>query len=461
MLKNPKRSTLFYISFFIANLFLATFYIDLWRNDNTTSRVLPLAAYLEQGNFQIDKYEHLTGDKSYVAPHYYTDKAPLPIIISLPFAVLLKRLGIIVATNGSYYTPSLYAIGGFICGSVVFALIILITFKMLVKNKRAPSCPAHPVLWATLPFYSSFLFVYSGTFFGHLFAGGLLLASYVFIEKRSYFLSGLFIGLSFLSDYPIALIGLIWGLQIVIQKQWKGAFNFALGVLPSIGFILFYNYYFTGNAFTMLYKFVSQDYAFMKEGYGFALPKPEALWGLLISPYRGVLFYAPILLLFAFLAFKWITKETIHSLKTNYLLLSSILFVLFISSYQMWWGGWCWGPRHLTTITVVWLYAGIKAFHQRKKSIWIAYGLLVIGFIINFLAKSTIAYSAPSDIKFPLLETVMPNLLNGNFNPNNLASLVLGTSPLLASMLFVLLFVVLHAGFSVYYRLIQKESMRG
>jgi hypothetical protein len=127
----------------------------------------------------------------------------------------------------------------------------------------------------------------------------------------------------------------------------------------------------------------------------------------------------------------------------------------------MWWGGWCWGPRHLTTITVLWLYAGIKAFHHHKKSIWIAYGLLVIGFIINFLAKSTIAYSAPSDIKFPLLETVMPNLLSGNFNPNNLASLVLGTSPLLASMLFVLLFVVLHAGFSVYYRLIQKESMRG
>lgn len=461
MLKILKTNTLFYSSFFIAHLFLATFYIDLWRNDNTTSRVLPIAVFLEQGNFEIDKYQQFTGDKSYVAPHYYTDKAPLPALITLPFSVLLKKLNIITPIKESYYTPSLYALGGFVCGSLVLAVIVLITLKMLVKKKMVTLNPIHTVIWATLPFYSSFLFVYSGTFFGHLFAGGLLLASYVFIEKRAYFLSGIFIGLSFLSDYPIALIGLIWGLQIVVQKQWKGAFNFALGVLPSIGFILFYNYYFTGNAFTMLYKFVSQDYAFMKEGYGFALPKPEALWGLLISPYRGVLFYAPILLLFAFLAFKWPTKETIRSLTTNYLFFSSILFVLFISSYQMWWGGWCWGPRHLTTITVLWLFAGIKAFHHRKESIWMAYGLFVIGFIINFLAKSTIVYSAPSDIKFPLLETVMPNLLNDNFNPNNIASLALGASPRLAAILFVLLFVAIQGGFAVYYRFVLKESMRG
>lgn len=461
MLKILKTNTLFYSSFFIAHLFLATFYIDLWRNDNTTSRVLPIAVFLEQGNFEIDKYQQFTGDKSYVAPHYYSDKAPLPAAITLPFAVLLKKLNIITPIEESYYTPSLYALGGVVCGSLVLAVILLITFRMLVKKKIIAINPIHTVVWATLPFYSSFLFVYSGTFFGHLFAGGLLLASFLFIEKRAYFLSGLFIGLGFLSDYPIALIGLIWGLQIVVQKQWKGAFDFALGMLPSIGFILLYNYYFTGNAITMLYKFVSQDYAFMKEGYGFALPKPEALWGLLISPYRGVLFYSPILLLFAILAIKWPNLVTIRSLKTNYLLLSSILFVLFISSYQMWWGGWCWGPRHLTTITVLWLYVGIRAFHQRKEYIWIAYGLLAIGFIINFLAKSTIVYSAPSDIKFPLLETVIKNLLNGNFNPNNLASLFFGISPNKAALLFVLLLVAIQAGFVVYYRSIQRESMRG
>ena len=90
-----------------------------------------------------------------------------------------------------------------------------------------------------------------------------------------------------------------------------------------------------------------------------------------------------------------------------------------------------------------------------------AYGLFVIGFIINFLAKSTIVYSAPSDIKFPLLETVMPNLLNDNFNPNNIASLALGASPRLAAILFVLLFVAIQGGFAVYYRFVLKESMRG
>lgn len=452
---------LFYLSFFLANLFLASFYIDLWRNDNTTSRVLPLAAYLDQGNFQIDNYQQLTGDKSYVAPHYYTDKAPLPMFVALPFAVLLKAAGVLSPSDGSYYTPSLYALGGFLCGSLVFAFIVFLSLKMLIQNNGPNARPKHPVVWAMLPFYASFIFIYSGTFFGHLFAGGLLLISYICLGKRNYLLSGLFVGLGFISDYPIALFGCIWGLQILAQKQWKPLFKFALGAVPSIGFILNYNYYFTGNAFTMLYKFVSQDYAFMKEGYGFALPKPEALWGLLISPYRGVLFYAPILGLFAYLAIRKCSSMSFTTLITNNLLLGSILYVLFISSYQMWWGGWCWGPRHLTAVSILWLYVGISEVGKNKQWHKLAYCLLAIGFIVNVLAKVTIVYSAPSDIKFPLLETVMPNLLNGNFNPNNLASLVLGTSPLLASMLFVLLFVVLQAGFSVYYRLIQKESMRG
>ena len=161
MIRIKHSTTIFIILFFISNLFLASYYIDLWANDNTTSRVLPIISYLEQCNFQIDKYQKLTGDKSYVAPHYYTDKAPLPALVVLPFAGVLKSMGVLPNTNGSYYSPAVYAVGGFICGSLVFAFIVTLTFKALTRNKSAVSEGISPVLLAMLPFGIGFAGVFS------------------------------------------------------------------------------------------------------------------------------------------------------------------------------------------------------------------------------------------------------------------------------------------------------------
>jgi hypothetical protein len=458
MIRIKHSTTIFIILFFISNLFLASYYIDLWANDNTTSRVLPIISYLEQCNFQIDKYQKLTGDKSYVAPHYYTDKAPLPALVILPFAGVLKSMGVLPNTNGSYYSPAVYAVGGFICGSLVFAFIVTLTFKALTRNKSAVSEGISPVLLAMLPLYGSFIFVFSGTFFGHLFAGGLLLGSYILLNNKKFMLSGLLLGLGFVSDYPLALIGAIWFAQIWFREKPRSAILYAAGIVPSLIFIMAYNAYFTGSPFTMLYKFVSQDYAFMKDSYGFALPKPEALWGLIFSQYRGVLFYAPMLILFIYYFALQVKVQSVKILTNNYLLAGSVIFVLFIASYQMWWGGWCWGPRHLTTIGILWMYEGILMVSKRKVSIPVFASLAGLGLLINFLAKFTVVYSVPSDVKYPLFQTVLPNVMNGNFNPNNLASIMLHSGPGFAAFLFVMIFAGLVYGLDKYYKLVAKQQ---
>src|SRR5437588_7025723 len=93
----------FYFLFIFLNLVITCFYIDLWSNANTTSRILPVVSYFESGTFSIDKYQELTCDKSFIANHYYSDKAPLPTLLVLPVFGILKAAGIIRSDNGSLY----------------------------------------------------------------------------------------------------------------------------------------------------------------------------------------------------------------------------------------------------------------------------------------------------------------------------------------------------------------------
>jgi hypothetical protein len=89
-----KRKVIFIAIFILVQILLSSFYLDIWTNANTTSRALPVITYFEQGTFRMDKYHELTLDKSFVNGHYYSDKAPLPTLVVMPFFGLALKTGI-------------------------------------------------------------------------------------------------------------------------------------------------------------------------------------------------------------------------------------------------------------------------------------------------------------------------------------------------------------------------------
>jgi hypothetical protein len=176
------KGNFFIVVFIMVNFLLSSFYIDTWINANTTSRALPIITYYEQGTFRIDKYHELTCDKSHINGHYYTDKAPLPTLVVMPFFGLMVKSGIVKANHeGSLFGNHIYLLGGILIGTIPFVLVILITFFSISPFKS----PVSPVILAMMPFYASFLFVFAGSYFAHLFAGILLLASYLFLKKKN------------------------------------------------------------------------------------------------------------------------------------------------------------------------------------------------------------------------------------------------------------------------------------
>lgn len=426
------------VYFFLINFTISVFHIDSWNNANTTSRVLPIVSYFENGTFQIDKYQQLTPDKAKIGEHYYSDKPPLPTLIIIPVFGLLKSIGIITSVNGSYFGQHVYVLGALLCSVIPFVLILCFTYIRLKKNNSY-----NPIIVSTLPFYASFIFIYAGTFFNHIISAFFLLLGYMFLKDKKYILAGVFSGLAFLCEYVVAIFIVIWTLQILWnERKIKPSFIFGIGVIPSIIFILFYNYHFTGSAFTSIYKF--HTFSEMHKNYGFNYFSIKALWGLLFSSYKGMFFYAPILYLIMFYVTKYFIKKplivVLRSMLSNYIFLPSLLVILILSSYFGWWGGWSFGPRYILFVSVLLLYEGLNFLTELKFSKSAFWVFIFIGLMLSFSAKITVLYSVPSEIQFPLFDLFLISLKSLELNNGNILTYFFGINPIISNLIWMIIF---------------------
>jgi len=425
------------VYFFLINFAISVFHIDSWNNANTTSRVLPIVSYFENGTFQIDKYHQLTPDKAKIGRHYYSDKAPLPTLMIIPVFGLLKSIGIITSNDGSFYGESVYILGALICGVIPFVLILCLTFIRLRRNNLFSLA-----LLSTLPFYASFIFIYAGTFYNHIISAFFLLLGYIFVKDKKYILAGVFSGLAFLCEYLIAIFIVIWILQILLnERKLKPSFLFGIGVIPAIIFILFYNYHFTGSAFTMLYKY--HTFSEMHVNYGFNAFSLKALWGLVFGSYRGMFLYTPILFLILYYSLRHFYLKTFRNvvsiILSNYVLLPSILVILTLSFYFGWWGGWTFGPRYILFVTVLLLFEGLFFVSRLKFSNLAFWSLIFVGLILTFSAKITVLYSIPSEIQFPLTDLCLIALKSFEFNNCNILTYCFGINPVIANIIWMII----------------------
>jgi len=471
IMKNMK--TLFLFVFIALNILLSCFYLDVWISPNPVSRALLVLSLHEDNSLVIDKYKDKTGDISLVKGHYYCDKAPLSSFIVYPFYALYKKAGFSgfdsaaiekypiyiweytgMKDGRTFISPhisNVLLLGGLITGSVPFILIILLTF-LCVRASQNP----YAILLAMLPFYGTFLFVYSGVYFGHLLAAFFLLAAYLLLKSRKHFLvAGFALGLAFATEYTIAIIIPFWLIQLCLrEKAFKPAILFLAGLLPGFILIILYNHAITGAWFTSTYSYIAHEQYKGLQHVGFGKPDPSALWGLLFPPARGVFFYAPLLIFMLWYYvrfntdavsqfFKYGKKKFYLSWAGNYLLTAVIVYLVLMSAYFMWTGGWSYGPRHLIPVVALALYEG-ALFLSRRRFSGIAFLVFsVAGLFCSWLAKSTKLYMIPDWPNYvkPVSQILVPDFMAGKFNANNIFTWMFGTPPGIANFIWMLLFV--------------------
>jgi len=423
---------IFLAVFFLFNLVVSSFYLDSWKNGNTTSRALPVITFFESGTFRIDRYQEMTVDKAHVNDHYYTDKAPLPTYVMIPFFGILKWAGLITPDeNGSLFGDHIYLLGGFLTGSLPFALILSMMFRRIKKYGTGIS----PVVLSTLPLIGSFVFIFTGTYFAHMLSAWLLLVSYLQIRKKRFLWAGLAGGLAFLCEYNLAIILLLWGaVMLYRERKAKPFISYSLGILPALLFMLVYNAIFSTSPFTFLYKY--HTFGALETNYGFRLPSFGSLFGLTVSPYRGIFFYAPVLLAGLYYFYKNYRERGLRPTFGSYIFLPFTVYFIFIASYFGWWGGWTYGPRLLLAMVPILVYRIIEYYTERPFKKPVFYFLVVAGLVLMIPAKATIVYSAPTGVMDPFTELVIGGFRNGNLNPNNLLTMLFRVDPLISFLFF-------------------------
>jgi hypothetical protein len=294
-----------------------------------------------------------------------------------------------------------------------------------------------------LPLYGSFVFAYAGVFMSHVLAGALLCGSYILPERRRYpGASGLLLGLAILAEFPTALALPIWVVTLW-RRDRRDLVPFVMGGVPCAVALLLYNHAITGSYVKMAYDYIA-DSAFsqMRSGYGINLPQPDAIWGLLFSTYRGMFFYAPALMVIAFGYLITRGSKIFREDLPTPLGVFTICYVLLISSYFVWWGGWSYGPRHLMPLAMLLFYEGVPMLARTGRFRGWIYAASAVGIGMVWIAKSTALYIMPEQFSNPVLDLALPAFLNGQLRHDAIPTQLFGLDPLVASWIWLALFVV-------------------
>jgi hypothetical protein len=210
-------------------------------------------------------------------------------------------------------------------------------------------------------------------FFSEVGAGSFLMLCLYFADSERPYLSSLALSISLLFR-PTNLLGLpIWGKSLLEKKGLKVASG--IFILISLAILGFYNWFRFNSPLTF--------------GYGseqFNSSIVEGLYGILFSPGRSIFVYSPILILSIWGGYLFYQREP----RLVASCLPPILgYIVTISMWHSWHGGWTWGSRLLTPIIPLlgFLTASvIEKVWSHKLWLILVVVLIVLGISIQLIA---------------------------------------------------------------------------
>ncbi|HSR32022.1 MAG TPA: phospholipid carrier-dependent glycosyltransferase, partial [Anaerolineae bacterium] len=213
---------------------------------------------------------------------------------------------------------------------------------------------------------------------------GLMLSAYFLVRFRdqgdrlSVVLAGAGLGIALLSRLNNAMVAPFLGLLLLAYlhqahgrnlRKWAGPIVlFGLPVLAALVVIGWYNWLRFGSPLTTGYLPEER----------FATPFFEGLYGLLLSPGKGLLWYSPVL--FAALA-AWPAFFRRHRAEALLIAAVVLINVVFYAPWYLWWAGHAWGPRFLVTIVPFATLPLAKALKAARDRRWIAGMLAVLALV--------------------------------------------------------------------------------
>ncbi len=390
---------------------------------NQNSRFDLVRAIVEERTLRIDDYHRNTGDKARWDGHYYSDKAPGLALAAVPAVAAARPFTADVAWLSwlaTLWTAALpTALAAFLlCGAArrLGATAGGATFAALVFGLATPA-------WA-----------YATLFFGHALAAFCLVAAFAAAvalprSTRPVLLGsavGIAVGWGTLTEFPTAPPGLLvcaFALAQAGPSRARVAAGIAAGGLLAFGALVAYNVAAFGGPFQTGYTHV-EGWSGMKEGLmGVTWPKLDVLGEITFGGYRGVFFFAPVLL---FAPLGWLAGPRRAGAVGAAIVL---YYLLFNAAYKYWSGGWSFGPRHLApALPFLALPLAFAWSRGRTPLRALLLAAALASGAIQLVAVATTA-QPPESVRRPLGELLLPAFREGDLSLNHQSFLEAGADP--------------------------------
>lgn len=407
------RSTVPVAAAFVAVVLVVPFW-PAFVSPNEWPRVYQALAVVHRSSLSINEEVARWGsceDLSVFSGRLYPNKAPGLLPLLLPGAIVAHSLGC--------HQDELrlaYFWGRFLAVTLPWLWVSWWAARYLT-GWGAPGNLMATVLVAASPWL-----VAGAVVFAHALAGACLLGGLVVSRRQRPWrlaLAGFLWGWAAVSEYPTFLVGGAWMLWLTWEKRWK-AWPAYLGLAFPLFLLSLYNWSCFGSPLVLssAREFFPQFSALSQKGlYGISWPKGQNLALFLLSRERGLLFWAPLLLL----GF-WPPRGESLAQRAW---LGGVLLLVFLSGYGGAHGGWFPGPRYLLAAFPL---LAISAAHLLARA-WPQRGVP--------LAASTLAFwsvpaaflplftfpLSPQDFPFAPLSFHWPLLAAGVFSPGLLPTL--------------------------------------
>jgi hypothetical protein len=415
---------------FVLLLVCYTYFFPRYDDWNANSRFALIAAIAHERRLQIDSNVARTGDYAEFDGHYYSTKPPVPALLGVPVEVLAEslyrvvtlRLGSPTIAADSWLRMQLAVTWTVIAlPAAALGVILFRTLARLGASKRAR-------LIIVLGYgLGSSAFTYAGNFYSHQLSAVLLFACFVLlwrvrpVGRSTLALAGTLLGLALTSEYSTALVVAPLSLYAFGRASPRLAFTWLLaGLVVPLTILGAYNNAILESPLRLGYSFAAQFEQSNNTGF-FSLqhPQADALWGITFSPYRGLFFVSPFLLL-GLAGFALFARCRARRAEFLVCAWSVLGYFAFNCSSVMWSGGFSVGPRYLVPmlpfITLPMAFTFKRWGRSRTFRLLVAVALAWSLFATWSLTIGT--QHLPDDELFPLNEQALPALLAGDVARN-------------------------------------------
>lgn len=370
-------------------------------------------AIVERGTLSVDAYRHNTGDLSLYGGHVYSNKAPgLSLLAVAPYFVIDRALRLAGVERDDPFVRTLAAYGTTVAVSGLLGALIPALLFLHARDAGAARGAAGAA--ALVAAFATPLFAYSTMLFAHVPSAALSFAGFHLLFRRSAparpAVAGLLLGAATVVNYLCGPLLAIFAAAFLFRRARLGKDALAIGAGALAPFLLLGWYHWRAFGSPFATPIDTTNPAFLSEGAWLGivrLPEPAALWGITFSPYRGLFFMAPVLLLAFWGAVKLVRRA--RGAEVAAIGGSALFLLLFNASFNGWHGGYTIGPRYLLPLVPLLAAAAAPALESAPR---VATLLAAISLVFNF-AATAVDPQPPETLRNPLFQYSLPSLLTG------------------------------------------------